>query len=372
MKKYALSMFLMSIMMPVTVAVEMGRLAPELQIQRWMNKAPVFIGEGKVRKIYVVEFWATWCPPCLSIIPYLSNIQAKYKDQGVVVVGITNEDESTVSKFLQQNPRINYHIAIDKQGGTNQVYMQGVENIPTAFVVDRQNIVVWRGHPMELDKVLPQVIAGTFDHLEYKKLGGLQEKFKLAMQMRQIDEASALAEEILYINPNDLPAMQLRLMLFQQQGQNTAAIAFLESLIRKFPGNESAYFIKLGLVRQEDPKKLTSCAEEIMDKFTDNALTMNRLAWDLLENGNFGNQPLGIALAAAEKGLKLTAKDDKPALAANSDTLARCYYSVGRIDKAIELQSRALAFAKGTDTEKMLQSTLDFYRLAEKLGAEIE
>jgi len=161
-------------------------------------------------------------------------------------------------------------------------------------------------------------------------------------------------------------------MLFQRQGQQTAAIAFMDSLIRKFPQNESGYFIKLSLLWHDDPQKIKQCAEQIMDKFRDNPVTLNRLAWDLLENGNFGFQPLGIALAAAEKGLAMTSQNNKPALAANTDTLARCYYSVGRIDKAIELQARALAFAKGTVSEKMLMNTLDFYRRAKKLGAGIK
>lgn len=372
MKKFILFMVLFTLIVPVGGALELGKIAPELEVSQWVKNGSAYIGAGKKNKIFVIQFWATWCPPCVSIIPYLSNIQRKYKAEDVEVVAITKEDAETVIKFVKQQTRMDYHVAIDKKGKTNELYMAGIDSLPTAFVIDKKGIVVWRGHPMELDKVLPQVIAGTFDHLAYQKLDGLQEKFKLAMQMRQIDEATKLADQILFINPNNWPVMQFRLMVFKQRGQHTAAIAFLQSLIRKFPGNESAYFIKLGLLRQEDPKKIKTCAEEILNKFSENPAIMNRLAWDLLENSNFGNQPLRLALTAAQKGFKMTHPKDKPALAANSDTLARCYYSIGRIDKAIEFQNQALTLAKGTETEKMLKKTLNFYRMAEKLGAEIE
>lgn len=367
-----MSAVVIAMIMPVLQALDMGKPAPEIQVSKWVKNGPVHLGAGKNRNIFVIEFWATWCPPCLTSIPHLSDLQAKYKDQGVVVVGITKEDEATVKEFVTSHQNMDYHVALDKNGETNKVYMKGIDSIPTAFVIDKQGIVVWRGHPMQLDKVLAQVLAGTFDYADFKKLGALQEKFKLSMQMRKVKEAAELAEEILYIDPNDLVAMQVRLMLFQRQGQQTAAIAFLDSLIRKFPKNESSHFIKLSLLWNEDPVKIKDCAESIMEKFKNNAVTLNRLAWDLLENGNFGTQPLGIALAAAEKGLEMTNENDKPALAANTDTLARCYYSIGRIDKAIELQTQALVFAKGTVEEKMLLNTLDFYRKAKKLGAGIK
>jgi thiol-disulfide isomerase/thioredoxin len=98
----------------------------------------------------LVEFWATWCPPCRKSIPHLNEIYAKYKSQGLEIVGITDEDEATVKKFQQQVP-MEYNVAINTP---QSVYQQfGIEAIPTAFLVNKGGKIVWTGHPMELTEV---------------------------------------------------------------------------------------------------------------------------------------------------------------------------------------------------------------------------
>ena len=98
-------------------------------------------------KPVLVEFWATWCPPCRKSIPHLNQIYSKYKSQGLEIVGITDEDEPTVKKFQQQVP-MDYHVAINTP---RSVYQQfGIDAIPTAFLVNKGGKIVWTGHPMEL------------------------------------------------------------------------------------------------------------------------------------------------------------------------------------------------------------------------------
>src|ERR1700730_13064568 len=95
----------------------------------------------------LVEFWASWCPPCKKSIPHLNEVYAKYKDKGLNIVGITNEDEATVKKFQEKIP-MTYNVAINAPQELLQQF--GVEGIPTAFLVDKSGKVVWTGHPMEL------------------------------------------------------------------------------------------------------------------------------------------------------------------------------------------------------------------------------
>ena len=125
---------------------------------------PVEIKPGKV---YVVEFWATWCPPCKESIPHLTALSNKYADAGVVFIGITNEDAGTVKPFVSAiGDKMDYNVAIDAIGGVSQGYMMAFhqDGIPTAFVVDQKGRVVWYGHPMlDLDKIISQVVAGTYE-----------------------------------------------------------------------------------------------------------------------------------------------------------------------------------------------------------------
>ena len=66
----------------------LGETASPLTGLQWVKGSPVQMKEGGV---YVVEFWATWCPPCRTSIPHLTKIQAEFKDQGVTIIGISDE-----------------------------------------------------------------------------------------------------------------------------------------------------------------------------------------------------------------------------------------------------------------------------------------
>jgi thiol-disulfide isomerase/thioredoxin len=95
----------------------------------------------------ILEFWATWCPPCRESIPHLNQIHAKFKDRGLVIIGITKEDKSTVKKFLKELP-MHYAVALDSQGKFSGQF--GIQGIPHAMMVDPSGTVVWEGHPASL------------------------------------------------------------------------------------------------------------------------------------------------------------------------------------------------------------------------------
>jgi len=126
------------------VVPKAGDPLPTLALN-YLGKQPELSGRP-----VLVEFWATWCPPCRKSIPHLNQIYEKFKSQGLEIVGITDEDEATVKKFQQQVP-MEYNVAINTP---QSVYQQfGIEGIPTAFLVNKGGKIVWTGHPMELTDV---------------------------------------------------------------------------------------------------------------------------------------------------------------------------------------------------------------------------
>ena len=72
-----------------STAAKLGDPAAPLSIKEWVKGKPVDVKDGK--NIYVVEFWATWCGPCRTSIPHLTELQKKFKDKGVVFVGVSDE-----------------------------------------------------------------------------------------------------------------------------------------------------------------------------------------------------------------------------------------------------------------------------------------
>ena len=118
-----------------------GQPLPKLGVQ-WLEKKPDTDG-----KPMIVEFWATWCPPCRESIPHLNEIYAKYKDKGLQVVGITDEDRAKIMKFEKEVP-IEYSVGLDNGGKYAKPF--GIQGIPHAVLVDKSGKVVWEGHPMSL------------------------------------------------------------------------------------------------------------------------------------------------------------------------------------------------------------------------------
>ena len=118
-----------------------GKELPALGVE-YMDKAPELKGHAAI-----VEFWATWCPPCRQSIPHLNELNKKFKDKGLVVIGITDEDKATVEKFRKGTP-MEYNVATDKGGKLSQQF--GINGIPQAFIIGKDGKILWEGHPMQL------------------------------------------------------------------------------------------------------------------------------------------------------------------------------------------------------------------------------
>lgn len=95
---------------------------------------------GLKGKVVMVDFWASWCLPCLKSFPWLSEMQAKYRDRGLVVVGI-NLDKTTAEaeKFLKRVPH-DFTILYDPAGAVAAAY--SVKAMPSSYLIDRKGGLV--------------------------------------------------------------------------------------------------------------------------------------------------------------------------------------------------------------------------------------
>ena len=371
------SLFLLVAMFAGTVmfgaGLEPGQNAPEIKVAEWVKGGPVSISEGKGKNVYIVEFWATWCPPCRMSIPHLSKLQKEYKNKGLVVVGITRESLATVKPFVDKQKDMNYNVAVDTAGTTYSKYMEGISGIPHAFIINKEGVVVWSGHPLEMESVVEEVVNGTFDMTLNSKLSKLQKELQEKLKSEDMAAALATAKKILVLKPSDDMAMRVVMYLYRQKQQTKELLAFLDELISMHPANSKTYIVKLHLLcEMEDVAGIKNLATVYTEQFHGNGSKLNSIAWALLEDVPFGLQPLKEALAAAKQSVESGPADDKMILAAHMDTLARCYYAVGRIDKAIAEQEKAITLIKGSDEEPMFTAKLNFYKEALKVGKSIK
>jgi peroxiredoxin len=90
-------------------------------------------------KVVLVNFWATWCPPCRKEMPDLDALYNKYKDQGFVVLAISDEEAAKVAPFIAEH-KIGYPVLLDPGRKVNDIFV--VEGIPKSFVYDRSGKLV--------------------------------------------------------------------------------------------------------------------------------------------------------------------------------------------------------------------------------------
>ena len=155
---------------PQDPALNLGDPAPSLQVRSWLKGTP--LREFEPGKVYVVEFWATWCAPCKAAMPHLSRLAAEYKDS-VVFIGVdVYEREFTPLGRIQHlvdsmGDRIAFRVALEegKRMETGWIDAADVKDqgIPKTFVVDAQGKLAWIGEPFQLEDVLPKVVANAWN-----------------------------------------------------------------------------------------------------------------------------------------------------------------------------------------------------------------
>ncbi|MEO0076763.1 MAG: TlpA disulfide reductase family protein [candidate division WOR-3 bacterium] len=141
-KKYPLLLFLILFFLycgrPSTQHKQTAKLT-DFTLEE-INGSKIKLSELK-GKVVLVDFWATWCPPCRTAIPHLERIYTDYKTQGLIVLGISlDQDKEQIKTFLKNNP-ISYSILFgDKQIANNYQ----VEAIPTLILFDKKGNMALR------------------------------------------------------------------------------------------------------------------------------------------------------------------------------------------------------------------------------------
>lgn len=120
-----------------------GEKTPKIPVDNCITPNPP-TAEGLKNSVCVVEFWATWCPPCRKSVPKMIELTEKYSKKGALFLAFSKDKSAdTVKNFITQN-KINYHVAMDN-GLSAKFQFVG---IPTAFVIDHTKTIVWQGHPL--------------------------------------------------------------------------------------------------------------------------------------------------------------------------------------------------------------------------------
>jgi thiol-disulfide isomerase/thioredoxin len=153
--------------------------APDLAVRQWLTPDAPQKGD-LIGRPYVIEFWATWCPPCQQSVKHMIDLQNKYASKGLIIIALSQDTSPDNVRTFITEKHINYNVAMDP--GTLTEF--AVTQVPTVFIVDHHGEVVWRGFPWDrsfedmvkkvLDEAPPAVTGGV--HL------GAYENYKPQLQ----------------------------------------------------------------------------------------------------------------------------------------------------------------------------------------------
>lgn len=330
-----------------------GDVAPDIDIAYWVkgvemdrrgNFTPVtsFV-PGKV---YVLEFWATWCGPCVAGMPHLSELQEKHKEDGVTVIGISDETLPKVTSFLFQedrrdgkiqNDRTHYALTTDPDQSVKRDYFlaAGQTGIPCAFLIGKDGHVEWIGHPSRMDEPLEAVLAGTWDREAFKVTFDEEQAYKRMMREARSRMAAA-------VQANDWKAY----------------VAILDELLEKRPGDSRLMWTKFQtlLTKANDPEAGYALGAELLEANWDDRQMLNQIAWMVVADKAIGTRDLDFALQAAERANELAESED----AAILDTLARVHHDRG-LQAALRFQRLAVEKAGDDPMAAGIRKVLEQY-----------
>lgn len=333
---------------PTWATPKIGDKAPAVKIAKWMASPPPALPGAKEaeKHVYLVEFWATWCGPCLRSIPHLGDLHKKFGKDGLIVLGISNEEADIVTDFYTKKLparklEMPYYVGCDDENATSEAWMDEIDGIPYAFLVDRAGVVVWSGNPLgetdELDHAIEQTLAGKYDIDTAKKAAATKEKYQELINQLQAAYQSQDKDEV---------------------------FKTLDALILLKPKDAQPYLIRREMLRQFD------MADQIpeWEKKTEAAMQDSAPGLlDLLEielNKPLSERNAGLLYRSATRAVDLTKSRDVDALI----MLASVQCQLGMLDAAIATQKQALDLAVGEERETA-EKTLKFLEEARGLSA---
>src|SRR6266436_1700101 len=127
---------------------------PEVALKDLSGKTWTFADLGG--KVVIVNFWATWCPPCRKEMPDLETLYGRFGSKGLVVLGISDEEAAKVGPFIRER-KVSFPVLLDPGRKVNEMFV--VEGIPKSFVYDREGKLVAQSIDMRTQKQFLEILG---------------------------------------------------------------------------------------------------------------------------------------------------------------------------------------------------------------------
>jgi len=166
-----------------------------LRVNGWIKDNPV--KKFEAGKIYVLDFWATWCAPCMASMPCLSVLARKFRNT-VTVIAILEQKTTTIVRL---KPELiawksnEFSVAVEDTNFTSHDWFgKDLESIPKDVVINSQGKVAWIGQPKDLSEVLSKILKGTWNIQDANQIVRNQERLSNYLDSLEAEAGSKLAK----------------------------------------------------------------------------------------------------------------------------------------------------------------------------------
>lgn len=322
---------------PSVKRIGLGDPAPELKVGKWVKGSPVASFEKG--KVYVVEFWATWCGPCKATIPHITELAKKFKGKatfaGISVFERGDNYITKVESFVEKmGDKMDYNVAADTEqtdkGHMAQAWMEAAQQdgIPTTFIIDGEGKIAWIGYPTEMDGPLEEIVAGKWDIAKAKEAAkAVAAKREVQMKFQEVMQTEGES------------------FIRAMQGQDyVKAAAEIDTLAAKHADiKDMLDRVKFQALIRGDEKAAYSLAKTLAaGTGKEDPQLLNELAWTILDTKELKTPDYDVALAIAQQAADVTKHADAMIL----DTYSLALFKKGDVAKAVEVQTKAVDLAK--------------------------
>ncbi len=147
---------------------EIGKPAPEIHVTDWIENVPA--DKDLSDKYIVLEFWTTWCGPCLRAVPHLNALQEKFSREDLYFISMTDESRAKVDRTLK---RVDFHsiVVSDQTERTHRAYGKSngsLPSLPMTVLIDEKGMIRWIGWPDLLtEQVMEGFLNGSLKEVNY-------------------------------------------------------------------------------------------------------------------------------------------------------------------------------------------------------------
>jgi peroxiredoxin len=212
----------------------------------------------------VVEFWATWCGPCMKSIPHLNQMHKDLGSRGLQIIGVSDEKKKTVREFLdKKGSAMAYPVATDFEGevATNWLKAAGQNGIPCAFVIGRGGRVLWIGNPLDdqFEPIVRKAMTGRYDPVNREKMEPGIKAARKCVDVRNWAEAYKHYNGVIEQDPSlalDVTIERFKATLLKENNPK-AAYEWLTDTARKRYGSDADALSEMVTMIVKDPEVTT-------------------------------------------------------------------------------------------------------------------